>query len=97
MASEYRVVWQRAGCRKKRKRYLSRRMAERFMVLLGPEPWTALGKDPDELVCCPGSVYDQCACGGLTYRKQSEETRKDMPAIEYVRLEVRSVGPWEKA
>lgn len=96
MASEYRVIWERDGCRVKRKRYASRKAAERFMRLLGPEPWVALGKDPNALVCCRGTLCDQnqCGCGGLTWREHLEAQREDIPALKSVRLETRTVGPW---
>ena len=90
---EYRVVWQREGLRRKVKRYATLRAAERFMVLLGPEPWSALGKSPDALWCCSG--YEcECGCGGTTVRQLSDEQRKRMPALLSVQMETREVGAW---
>jgi hypothetical protein len=63
------------------------------MVLLGPEPWLAFGKDPDALYCCSG---DECGCGGLTVREQSDDERAKIPALEYVRLQERAVGEWQE-
>lgn len=79
--------------RQKTKRYARRKMADRFMALFGPEPWTvyAPGKNADDLACCDG--YD-CGCGAMTYREESEAKRKDQPAIEYLRLSCRTVTPW---
>ena len=93
---EFRVVWKRVGCRPKAKRFVRRSIAERFMQLFGPEPWSVFADrgenpNPESLVCCCGY---QCGCGGLTYRQQSEERRENQPGLEYVRLDVRVVGPW---
>lgn len=67
--------------------------ANRFMLLLGPEPWKALKKNPDDFWCCAGAG---CTCGGITVRDEMLGKRKDMPKLEYVRLEQRQVGEWEK-
>jgi len=93
---EYRVVWKRNGLKEKRKRYQNKYRAEHFIKILGPEPWTAYGVNPDESMCCDGSM---CGCGGETYREHWLGKRKDMPPIEYVRLELREVqrGDWLKA
>lgn len=88
---EYRIVWQRVGLRRKSKRFARKATADRFILLLGPEPWLALGKDPDQLFCCSG---DWCGCGGNTWREHLEGQRKEMPPLLYVRTEMRSVGPW---
>lgn len=91
ITEEYRVVWQRAGCRRKTKSFVRRAMAERFLRWFGPEPWTVHSKDPDEMYCCDGY---QCSCGGLTVREQHEQYRASLPALEWVRLERREVGAW---
>lgn len=99
MSIEYRVVWKRDGCDRKTKRYVSKARAERFMALLGPDPFTA-GKayghwppdaELDDIACCSGH---ECACGGLTIREHLAEERKDMPMLEWCRLETREVGKW---
>lgn len=94
--NEYRVIWKREGMRVKRKRYANRVMAERFLKILGPEPWTAFQsrwnrKGPDDLLCCDGH---ECGCGGVTVRQHHEEARKTIPPIEWVRIEQREVGKW---
>jgi hypothetical protein len=105
MKKEYRVVWKWSAypafdCennpitvnpRPKMKRYSTRRGVERFMLLLGPEPWKYFGANPDDYVCCSGR---ECGCGGLTYREQAEGKR--FAEIEYIRLEEREVGEWVK-
>lgn len=90
---QYRVVWKRIGLPEKKKRYEQRKAAERFVVLLGPEPWKALGREPDERFCCSGR---ECGCGGMTVREQTLQQRENIPAVEYVRLEKREVtlGEW---
>lgn len=97
---EYRVVWKRRGLDQKSKRYASLKGAERRARLLGPEPWTAFGVDPDDQYCCSGH---ECGCAGRTWREQLLETRKQamysdddgMPSIEYIRIEKRPVAKWE--
>lgn len=94
--TEYRVVWKRDGLTEKKKRYMNLVRAKRFVTLLGPEPWIALGLDPDQYFCCSGR---ECGCGGTTVREHSEIQRKDIPAIEWVRIEKRkiAVGQWEES
>lgn len=95
MAEEFRVVWMREGAREeKRKRYATRRGAERFMTLLGPEPWLAFGRDADEYVCCYGR---ECTCDGVTVREDVAVRREGMPPIVYVRLQKRPSLEWEDA
>lgn len=90
---EFRVVWEREGQHRKVRRYARREAAQRFMLLFGPEPWKAYAPipDPDRFACCSGY---ECGCGGLTYRQQSEEKRASLPALKFMRLEVRAVGTW---
>jgi len=92
MATEYRVVWKRKDRKRQAKRYVSRKLAEKFMLIFGPEPWRAWApnKGPDSLVCCRGH---ECGCGGLTFREQ--EAAKEIPPLEYVYMEQREVGKWE--
>lgn len=93
-STEYRVSWKREGLKVKRKRYATRKGAERFLRLFGPEPWTVYaGKytGPDDRVCCSGY---ECGCEGLTYREQAERDRREMPKLEWLRLEQRVVGSW---
>lgn len=92
MKYEYRVVYQREGCRKRVKRYAREATAERFMKLLGPEPWTAFNQDPDEFECCDGW---ECGCTGKTIREWSDFQRLEMPRLEFARIERREVAEWE--
>lgn len=89
---EYRVAWKREGLRRKYRLYQKESAAKKFLTLLGPEPWLAYGKKPDELECCSGR---ECSCGGMTHREASEEIHKSMPPLEDVRLESRRIGKWE--
>lgn len=92
MKYEYRVIYQREGCRKRIKRCAKEETAERFMKLLGPEPWTAFGQDPDEFECCDGW---ECGCTGKTVREWSAFQRLEMPNLEFARIERREVAEWE--
>lgn len=92
MKYEYRVIWQREGFRKKRRKFAAEKNAERFMKLLGPEPWTAFDQDPDDMECCDGYM---CGCTGMTIREWSDHQRKEMPKLEFARIERRQVDEWE--
>lgn len=109
MKKEYRVVWKRKPFiidpdggggktelfdpRPKSKKYVLRREADRFMLLLGPEPWKYFKKKPDDYVCCSGNM---CGCGGLTYKEQADEKHGSLSKIEYLRLDEREVGEWKE-
>lgn len=93
MKYEYRVVYKREGTRPKNKQYCKLESAQRFMLLLGPTPWKAYGKEADAHVCCNGN---HCSCEGLTYREQTENLRAKVPALEYAVLERREVGEYEE-
>jgi hypothetical protein len=90
---QYRVVWKRVGLPEKKKRYEHLVRAQRFVMLLGPEPWKALGREPDEYHCCSGR---ECGCGGMTVREETMNHRENIPALEYVRIEQREItlGAW---
>lgn len=90
---QYRVVWKRKGLSEKKKRYERLAFAQRFVTLLGPEPWKALGRDPDERFCCSGR---ECGCGGVTVREHFLQHRESYPALEYVRIDQREIrlGAW---
>ena len=94
---QFRLRWKRVGYPEKRKTYWSERAAQRRIDLMGPEPWKALGKDPDDYWCCPGTPIHQCGCDGITVRERLLD-RGDMPTLEYTRIESREVtlGEWEK-
>ena len=93
MTLEYRVVWKREGVRRKVKRFASLKLAQRKMLLLGPEPWLGASeygkRDPERLNCCSGH---ECACGGLTVREWWEQL--GLPKLEYMHIERREVGKW---
>lgn len=100
-ATHFRVVWKREGMtRAKVKRYVHRKSAERLMnILTSPEPWKFYREpmEADELFCCSGShngSYYECGCGGLTVRQQAEKEYGDLPPLEFVRIETRTVSPW---
>ena len=95
MATEYRVKWKRAGLSPKRTRYTSLKAAQRKLGLLtSAEPWLYYGAGldaPDDWHCCSGH---ECGCGGITVRQQCEALRRDMPPLEYAKLDMRPVGEW---
>jgi hypothetical protein len=90
---QFRVVSKRAGQRERAKLYATLRGAQRRAALYGPEPWTAHGRSPEELWCCDGN---QCPCGGDTVRQHHESLRRELPALEFVRIERRRVSAWEE-
>lgn len=95
--TEFRVVWKRRGLSAKRREFKRQAAAEKFLLLLGPEPWRAYLKGDDgadDRVCCSGYM---CGCGGMTYREQAEDRRKDMPPVEYVRVQERRCTEWRPA
>lgn len=101
--TEYRLTWARMhpgdgqdGPHEvlKWRTFRGRHYAERWIRLLGPEPWTAFKLDPDELPCCNGM---ECACGGMTNREAMLARRGDLPPVTWFRLESREVheSPWK--
>lgn len=62
----------------------------RIRILTSPEPWRewAPEKEPDDRVCCSGH---ECSCRGLTVAEETAERRKDLPPIESIKLEARTV------
>jgi hypothetical protein len=100
MIKQYRLRWKRVGLPEKRRIYWLRPYAEKRALLLGPEPWRALGHDGDEIMCCNGR---ECNCGGQTWREHMLEVRASqshdgIPAIEYIAIDERTVevGEWKK-
>lgn len=90
---EHRITWKRVGNPPKSKRCARRSTVERFLALLGPEPWRAFKREPDELFCCSGH---DCGCGGDTVRDHFLGERKDLPPIEWIKVDSRMVetSPW---
>lgn len=91
MKTEYRVTVKRVGLKPKHKVFRTRAGADARLLLLGPEPWKAFGKDPDARVCCSGY---QCGCEGETVRGEMLSKRAGMPAIEFIAVSVRAVSDW---
>jgi hypothetical protein len=96
--TEYRLLIQRKGNALKDWRCRSLKGVERRIGLLThPEPWRFFAsryealKGPDDYVCCAGTYHDECSCGGVTMREQSEAARRDLPPIESLRLEARQI------
>lgn len=88
IVQQFRVRWKRVGLKEKRKLYWSERAAQRLVVFLGPEPWKALGKNPDDRMCCDGH---ECGCDGQTWRENLLGNRGAMPPLEYMMIETRKV------
>jgi hypothetical protein len=98
MRTHFRVVWKRQGLKPKVKRYVVRKNAERLMnILTSPEPWLyySVPKQADDYFCCPGGVAYECGCMGITVKQEADEKWKDIPPLEWVRLEQRDVTPWQ--
>ena len=69
-------------------------MMRRAALLTSDKPWEVLGLDPETFQCCSGW---ECGCDGFTVREHMEHQRAQYPAIEYVLIEEREVGKWEKS
>lgn len=102
--TEYRLLIQRRGNNVKDFRARSLKAIEkRIGLLTSPEPWrffndaSERAKDADDFVCCAGTRYDECGCGGQTMREQAEALRANLPPIESLRVERRQITstPWE--
>jgi hypothetical protein len=91
MKTEFQLCWKRVGQRPKKKIFQSRKAAEHYRVLFGPEPWKYFGRDPDARVCCSGY---ECGCEGVTVRSESDDKRSGMPEIEWIAIRVRAVSDW---
>lgn len=91
MKLEYRVTSKRAGCRPKALVFRTQRGAIHRLRLLGPEPWTAYGLGPDDIWC---SGIPESGMDDVTQRQYTEDQRSRMPALEWVKLEVREVDQW---
>lgn len=82
--------------RSKSKRYVVRKSAERMMnILTSPTPWIFYTeyRAGRKYICCSGDYG--CGCSGLTWEEEAKEKYKDLPPLEYVRLESRTVAPWK--
>ena len=103
--TEWRVSWERGPDEhgiifRKSARFGSLKAALRRVMLMGPEPWLAFGKLPDAWHCCPGTRFDECACGGLTVRQASDKRRETLPPLRgepVITKRTVTRGPWEGA
>lgn len=95
---QYRVVWKRRDLSRRSRSYESQPPAERLLAILAGTPdeaFAAMGiVNPDEEHCCSGR---ECGCGGQTHREHDAEYRRELPALEYARIEVRDVSEWREA
>ena len=90
---QFRLTWNR-GETVCAKTFATRAKAERHIrILTADEPWRewAPKKGPDDYVCCRDSVYSECGCGGLTCAQERDEKRKDLPPINWIRIEQRTI------
>ena len=96
---QFRLTWQRAANEEagfvlpmvKSKTFASMKAAQRHIrILTSDEPWREWAPDdgPSDLVCCPGH---QCCCGGLTRAEDRDQKRAELPAIEWIRIEERTI------
>lgn len=106
--AEYKLSWKREGWDAwKSKIYRQKPAMERRKLMLTDPRKALLEKhqrenyDPmlteSDFTCCSGSM---CGCGGMTIGEwidECEERHKDLPTIEAMKLETRSVeiGKWE--
>lgn len=104
--TEYRVISTREGGVVSDKRYGSiGAVRDRIGRLTSPEPWRFYGceadrqKAPDEYVCCAGTRYDECNCGGDTMKSKADSERAQYPPIVSIKVQKRSVTrtAWEDA
>ena len=87
--TQYRLSWKRAENKVKHKKYRSMKPVNRMLALLtSPEPWVALGEEPDDRACCSGY---ECGCGGETVRERELKRREGLPPIEWVKITKRIV------
>lgn len=93
--TQFKVTWKRAGNEPKSKTVFGVKWANHLVTVLGPEPWKAHGQHPDDRYCCSGY---ECACGGQTVREHWGSGRKDLPPLEWIKAEKRTVtyGEWEQ-
>ena len=102
--TEYRVTSTREGGHRKHKRYLSLAgVRDRIGILTSPEPWRFWGNEDDreraasDFICCAGTRYDQCDCGGLTLAEATAQRRAELPPLVSIRVQRRQVTrtAWE--
>lgn len=95
--TQYRLTWQRKDREPCQKIYANMKMVEKRLALMGPEPWKAIGKDPDACHCCSSP---DCGCDGITVREYMEEVRKEKgwTPVQWVKIEARQVTttPWNQ-
>lgn len=91
--TQFKVEWKRAGNAPKSRTVIGGKRANHLVTVLGPEPWLAHRQNPDDRMCCSGR---ECGCGGITVREHWESGRKDLPPLEWIKVEKRTVtyGEW---
>lgn len=102
--TQWRVICTREGGQRSVKTFGSlKAVLDRVGMLTSPEPWRFFGSESErqregtEYVCCAGTRYDECGCGGLTLAEDTVQRRKDLPPIVSVTVQKRQVTrtPWE--
>lgn len=101
--TQFRVLSKREGYNDPKEKLFAslKRAKDRIGILTSDEPWRFYGneserqRDGGELLCCPG--HYECGCGGATVAEEAAFRRKDLPKLEWVRLERRTITttPWE--
>lgn len=90
---EYRVIWKREGLSQRSRRFVQKKFANRWLMLLTvPEPWDLFDLDGDDYVCCSGH---ECGCGGQTVRQSFNKRREGLPKLINYGIQEREVGKWE--
>jgi len=90
----------------KHKLFYTGAAARRWMAVLGPEPWLAFKHGPDDPACrCEENStlgdWDEppniphCDRCGFTRREWMKHKRQDIPPIDWIKIERRTLGPWE--
>lgn len=77
-----------------RKRY-ALAAARRYVMILGPEPWLAYGKGPDD-PACSCDQWQECDRCGTTMREWTKKRRANLPPAQNIRVERRPItrGQW---
>lgn len=98
--TEYRITIKRAGRAERTIVRCSEAATRKFLQLLGPTPWLAYAPeaDADDFMCCSGTRYDECGCGGVTHAEHAATKRKEYTPLQWVRVESRrrtwELTPW---
>lgn len=101
--TEYRVRSTRDGTVSDKRYGSLKSVRDRIGRLTHPEPWRFWGSEsdrqrgPDEYVCCGGTRYDECNCGGKTLRQDTDDKRAELPPVDSIEVSKRTVTrtAWE--